>query len=134
MTSFKQQPLFLLQYQRWTGQKAHFIGSAWPNLDLSHLPNNSMPTLPLLAGWLDLDMLPQTFTEPIISLNSLIARKKLKNGLIIGLEPEQHLSKLSWLRTGLKDSNSEGFLAWGPPCCLFFICGQKESSRMPLLL
>jgi hypothetical protein len=34
----------------------------------------------------------------------------------------------------LKDSNSEGFLAWGPPCCLFFICGQKENSRMPLLL
>jgi hypothetical protein len=73
-----------------------------------------MPILPLLEGWLDLDMLPQTFTEPIISLNSLIARKKLKNGLIIGLEPEQPLSKLSWLRTGLKDSNSEGFLAWVP--------------------
>ena len=122
-------PLFLLRYQRWTGQKVHFIGSTWPHLDLSHLPNNSLPTLSLL---LDLDMLPQTFTDPIISLNSLNARKKLKNGLIIGLEPEQPLSKLSWLRTGLKDSNSEGFLAWGPPFCLSFMCGQKESLNSPL--
>jgi hypothetical protein len=42
--------------------------------------------------------------SPSISLNSLIARKKLKNGLIIGLEPEQPLSKLSWLRIGLVNS------------------------------
>lgn len=37
--------------------------------------------------------------------NSPIARKKLKNGLTIGLEPEPLLNKLNSLHTGLEDFN-----------------------------
>ena len=79
---------------------------------------------------MDLDMLSQTFTEPIISSNSRIVRKKLKSGLTIGLEPEQLLSKLKWLGTGLADSDLEVLLLWEPPLCLWFICGQKENSSI----
>jgi sensor histidine kinase regulating citrate/malate metabolism len=83
-----------------------------------------MPTLALLAGWMNLEMRPQTFTELIISLKSLIARKKRKNGLFIGLEPEQFFSILSWLRTGL-DSIVEGFLGWDSLLFVFYMWSKR---------
>jgi hypothetical protein len=59
----------------------------------------------MLMGLLDLDMLSQISTEPTISSNSRIVRKKLKSGFTIGLELEQLLGKLIWRRTGLADSD-----------------------------